>query len=421
MNILITHVFSSKNKGDAAILRAVEESFLRANPEAQLNIVTTETQGNIGSNTFYSFFYLGFYKVGNPIWKIFRTLYVLKASTIWAFFYGLGIRLDFLLTKELLRTFNAYIKADAIVPVGGGYITGKNNIHGTLTVIFQLHAVLVPVLMKKAVFMYSQSIGPFGNALQKWASKIVLSKVHTIYLREDFSLETLRKIGVKEKIIIRSPDAAFAFRSQEKANMKELLISRGVAFNKQIVGITVKHFLSEDKQKIYERSVASFIMDLQKSGEYYVVMIPQVTSAEHNDDDRVVSRRVLGRLPTKENIIFMEDELNDKQLKGIYENLNFLVGTRMHSCIFTLTGVVPVLAIQYEYKTGGIMKDLGLYEWVMFMEEVREENLKEKFKELVKNKESYLAQLNSALPDYIKNSERPAYDVVAYVRSKQVA
>jgi colanic acid/amylovoran biosynthesis protein len=62
---------------------------------------------------------------------------------------------------------------------------------------------------------------------------------------------------------------------------------------------------------------------------------------------------------------------------------------------------VPALAIEYEYKTGGIMKDLGLSEWVLPIEHVTADNLYDKFRQLLREGDIYKQKLRKVLPDYI--------------------
>lgn len=417
MNLLITHVFSTKNKGDAAILSAMKESFRIADSKVRLRIVTSETQKVINEQVYYSFFYLSFYKPGNLIWKIVRSSYVIAVSLIWSFIkVKINVDLGFLLKNELRRTLNAHYRADAIVPVGGGYLTGKNNFHGNMTIIFQIHALVVPIILQKPIFLYSQSVGPFGNNFQKRITKWALSKVNKIYIREDISLKTLKELGVPEKLSIRSSDAAFTFHTNKKINMYNLLLTRGVDFQKMVVGITLKKFLDGAAHKTYVKNMGKFISGLQQTQNFCIILIPQVTSVEHNDDDRKVMQEVYEYLSVKRDIFFFSDEFEGEELKGIYENLFILIGTRMHSCIFSLTGSVPVIAIQYEYKTKGVMRDLGLEEWVIPIDKVEEKILNLKFNLLLgEARKIYIEHLKSVLPEYKKQARKPALEIVEYL------
>jgi colanic acid/amylovoran biosynthesis protein len=93
------------------------------------------------------------------------------------------------------------------------------------------------------------------------------------------------------------------------------------------------------------------------------------------------------------------------ELKSLYANLDFLIGTRFHSVIFSLASFVPCIAIEYEHKTGGIMRELGLHRWVIPFEDVTAERLQSLFDELIQNADSYRAYLREVIPPYIIQSQ----------------
>jgi len=188
--------------------------------------------------------------------------------------------------------------------------------------------------------------------------------------------------------------------------MKKYLESIGVKFNNNILGITLKKFLSHSKQKRYEESFKTFIDE--NSHDNTILLIPQITATEQHDDDRIVSEKVYNKLFSKKNVFLIKDEMNAFSLKGIYENLNYLIGTRMHSCIFSLTALVPTLAIEYEYKTSGMMRDLGLSEWVIKMEDVEPEILNNRFQKLKLEYSLYVDKLKQIMPKYSADYDKPA-------------
>jgi colanic acid/amylovoran biosynthesis protein len=99
-----------------------------------------------------------------------------------------------------------------------------------------------------------------------------------------------------------------------------------------------------------------------------VVLIPQVTTDYLGDDDRIVERRIAGYCGSSP--LRIDERVDFRDLKGLYSACDLMLGTRFHSVIFALTSMVPCLAIEYEHKTRGIMRDLGLEEWVLPIDEV---------------------------------------------------
>ncbi len=54
------------------------------------------------------------------------------------------------------------------------------------------------------------------------------------------------------------------------------------------------------------------------------------------------------------------DELNDLELGSIFSKCVFTVSTRLHSAIISMNVGTPALVFNYEHKSEGIMRRLGL-------------------------------------------------------------
>lgn len=137
-----------------------------------------------------------------------------------------------------------------------------------------------------------------------------------------------------------------------------------------------------------------------------VVFIPQVTVDTYQDDDRYISQKVKNNMKYRDGAVLLSDKFTHHDIKSLYSGLDYIIGTRFHSVIFSLTSYVPAIAIEYEHKTGGIMKDLGLSDWVIKIEDVNSINLTKKFNDLVNFKKAYLDHLKSCLPAYIVDAKK---------------
>jgi len=176
--------------------------------------------------------------------------------------------------------------------------------------------------------------------------------------------------------------------------------------------VTVRSCLKDKAQAKYEKAVADALDELIKTADVYVIFIPQVTATK-GDDDRLVGRRVQSLMHRKYATTLIHDTPDHHRIKAIYDNLDILLGTRFHSVIFSLTSYVPVLAIEYEHKTSGIMRDLQLEDWVIKIEDVSAQNLGEALQNLVNERASYRAHLQKQLPPYIQKTRQ----TIAMVKS----
>ena len=81
--------------------------------------------------------------------------------------------------------------------------------------------------------------------------------------------------------------------------------------------------------------------------------------------------------------------------------LDYLVGNRFHSVIFALAARVPCIAIGYEHKTHGIMRDLSLDGWVLPARDLSAAGLYGLFGKLEKHRSDYRAHLDHVIPRYV--------------------
>ncbi len=243
--------------------------------------------------------------------------------------------------------------------------------------------------------------GHSKNGLQEF----VLNKTQHIFAREDYTIATLERIGVRTNLVTRATDAGFLFESDKEICLSDYIKNNETLKLKPLVGITVRKWLKQKEQDKFEKEIALFIDVITKERDVTIIFIPQVTSTVHNDDDRDVATRIVNLVANKQDVINCTGNYDHYELKKLYSSLDFLVGTRFHSVIFSLTSYVPVLVIEYEYKAGGIMKDLGLSEWVISMENVTKDKLYEKFQQLLNEGNIYKQKLQKVLPDYILNAK----------------
>lgn len=406
MNILITHVYSEKNAGDAAILQVMQEQIQGLFPQAEIKYASAKRSAD-SKNTVSSFLYLCLYSNNGYLIKILRTIYILLASTLWAYTYKFfKINSYVFLPKETKKLCQAIIQADLILPVGGGYINGKDNLKSWIILIIQLHTLVIGKLLHKKIILYSQSIGPFGNKLQMDMACKVLKNMDGIIARENKTTMMLKKMGIKKNILHRSVDAAFIF---DEPLRKSVIKSK----TEKMIGITVRNWLPETQQELFEEQIAIFCKHLIEVKNYQVFLIPQVTSPEHNDDDRIPGKKIKNILKNNKKLILLEKSYTAGQLKNIYKDMNYLIGTRMHSVIFSLTENVPCIAIEYEYKTRGIMEELGLDRFTIKIEDVTAEKLIHMFNILEENRSKYLNTLKTS----IKNYQKQAYNTGDLIKS----
>ncbi len=354
-----------------------------------------------GCPVYRSFAHFIFYRYQNKALKLAYSLFVMIYTILWSIILRY-VKYDIWLPSNLKNIVRMYEETDLIVPVGGGYIRGKRGVMSTMSLAVTLHPLVIGNILNKATVIYSQSVGPFASKVQSSMVRWVLKGVRMIVVREDVSKDLLNEMGISRNVI-RSIDGGFVFTSDIKMDLKNEL---NIPSNCIVVGVTVRKWLPATAQRIFEEEMAKFIDGIIEKHGVFVIFIPQVTSEFHGDDDRIASQDVRKHIKNRESVVVLKDRYDHRTIKAIYNNLDLMIGNRFHSVIFSLTSFVPSIAIEYEHKTSGIMQDLVLDKWVIKMEDVTSQRLKDLFADLLISREAYREYLRNTIPRFVNEAKK---------------
>lgn len=412
-NVLITNVYSYKNKGDATIVISLIHEIKRVLRPSSISIQTTDIMGDrdkygiddIGPTILWTLFS----SVRNrPI--IVRILLLIKNCL--ELFISIAVsvlfkRILYIGINPLQRKYFQQIdKASIVIACGGGYLrTARKSFHDSMLLFFTCLNFYIPKTFGKKVFMYSQSIGPIHGDIQRKILIFFLNRVDLILSREEISSDYLSLLKIKAPFYQVS-DAAFSFYDI-KENKKETF-SLGNQLSPSLnIGITVRNwFKSEKRQYIYEKSVANLIDYAHKKYKATSFYFPQVIADDFGDDDRVSAYRMQNLLEEKNAFVVVDQDLHPTQLLSFAKEMDVFIGTRMHSNIFSLMAHTPVIAIEYEHKTRGIMKDMEKEEFVININDIKKDVIIEKFEEVYLNRIKYKEHIKKRLIPVVKESQK---------------
>jgi len=410
MNIIVSHVYSKENKGDAALLSVLLSDIRQAFGDPHITILTLDKAEKNevfeGIPVKNGFMYYARDRYQNLLLRPIYGIFVVTSTLLWACIYRYTKK-SIPLPRHLQDIASLYQDADLIIPVGGGYIRSKRGFKPTVTLFFIIHPLLLSYILGRPTINYTQSIGPFGNKFQEWMAKFAVRRLTGIIVREDISLQLLRKWGIA-KNVFSSVDSGFSFTSNSTNDLRREL---GISQQQTMVGVTVRDWLKPTEQTKYERAIAKLCDYIIKKHDFAIVFIPQVTVENHGDDDRKSGQRVYDLMEYKNGARVISGRYDHQAIKAIYGKLDYLVGTRFHSVIFALTSYVPSIAIEYEHKTRGIMTDLGLEKWVVDIHKINAAQLVDLFDQLVIVRDDYVNHLKKVLPPYIERAQEPIYFV----------
>ncbi len=420
-NILIVGGYARQNAGDAALLHAIILQVGKAFPGCLVQIAGMEDprlhhdfEGvqNLGSMRRYAD------EEGIPRFvRAARKVLFLAIGMSWFVAPARWYRWPACwLPAEVRAELAAIERADLLVSLvaAGGYLQGADQPGLGPQVIYQLLPLMLAQRLGKPVVCAPQSYGPFSARLSAWIVARTLSRARLVLAREDISLAELNKLRLPDGVAQRAVDSAFTLDlpRRDRADQHAWRVSHGVGADDALVGMTVRRCLPAAQQACYEAELAAFVDLVHEVPGHRVVIFPQATAADQRDDDRIASRAVAGLCRGRTQPILLETEADFRGVASFIADLDYLVGTRFHSVIFALAARVPCIAIGYEHKTRGIMRDLSLDGWVLPARELSAVGLHGLFGKLEKHRSDYRAHLDHVIPRYVERG-RAITDAIA--------
>ncbi|WP_059010423.1 polysaccharide pyruvyl transferase family protein [Streptomyces specialis] len=425
MRIALVNVFERGNRGDAALLSVTIRQLRQTFPGAELSIAGFErpedrpefdgvpTLGSIRR-------YVGDEDTGR-VTRVTRKVLTLGVA---AFAALPGTRhtlpvLARLLPAEMRRELTAIARADLVVGPGGGYVNARDDFPSDINIALLTLPLWLAHRCRVPVALGPQSYGPFPRRFQRALLRRSVGRADRVMTRESISAERLEAAGVPRERIVRSVDAAFAFTIGSRRDWRAEL---GIPADATMVLMTTKDDLPPDGQAAYEEALTAAVRHMLARPDCHVVLVPQVTCGFQDDDDRIVNARLAAAVSSPRLHVLDDDRLDHHDVSALYPCADYIIGTRFHAVIFGLIARVPCVAIEYDHKTSGIMRDLGLERWVVHMADVRPGQLIGLIEEMMTAPDAYRSHLDAVLPgyaeratDFVENLRRtvPAVPAVA--------
>lgn len=390
MKIVITNVYCYLNKGDAGIVNAMIENIRKLLPDSDIKIISlypSIDQGKYVSDVEI---------VGSPIAVDAKQRGIKKIFN--------NVRCFFHIKKSLrsgkLDTAEQVIKdADIVISCGGGYMQSFNIKHFLTDFIYHYTQLYITRFYKKPYYIFAQTIGPFSKITKKLVAPII-NDATAVFAREKISFDYV-KANFDNKNVVLTSDVAFLLNSQTINNFQ-------IKKNGTNVGVTLRswnfpnHINAQHLKDKYQQSIVEFI-DWLTRNDTNVFIMPQCIGPS-TDNDLIISNKIYNKIQNKNKVKVVDKDLTPGQLKYLYGKMDYFVGTRMHSNIFSLSEGIPCLAISYDPKTDGIMELFGLSDYVIDINEIDTKKLIQTFKKLVQNKKEVKNKIDKKLIDIKDNA-----------------
>lgn len=239
------------------------------------------------------------------------------------------------------------IKSCDLFISGGGSLL--QDVTGWKSIPFYLGQLMLACLLGKKTMLYGQGIGPINSKLYRRLAVWIIKKVDFITVRDKESRDFLIGLGLKGKDIVVTADPVFYLSPGDNKQIqgREFLVEEGIKSDSKLIGISVRPWADE----AYLEEIAKAVKVLTAASGGEVLIIPM-----HPAYDLAVSERLLELLDGQANIF--RGDYTPLEMIAVFGELDFLIGVRLHSLIFSLIQGIPFVAISYDPKVDSLLKKL---------------------------------------------------------------
>lgn len=337
MNILIPNAPGPKNLGDLAIFEVLVSKLENVGHKILVHKFNPELEENIIVRP--DIYYWIAFQDRNFFVRVARVL--LLSAVLF-----LPSGLESMLPRELRAILSDYKGVDKVILKGGGYFRSRPGLTQQINVVMNCVYILFAKKYEKEVTIRPMSFGPFSNKLTEWICAKCVNLADKIYVRDRISFKLLQKYISKQKLY-EEPDEAFLEKPVKVTKYEDITL-----------GFTVREWVGKSKRKAFLINMADLIEQIaQDKNCSWIQPIIQVDAPEYSEGDEKITKQ-LSKILVKRGLKVREPLKPNSVVAALtaFGKLSYLVGMRMHSCIFAHIQKVPFTAVAYEHKHSSLEK-----------------------------------------------------------------
>ncbi|OAT17499.1 colanic acid biosynthesis pyruvyl transferase WcaK [Buttiauxella noackiae] len=369
MKLLILGNHTCGNRGDSAILRGLIDAITTIDETVQVDVMSRYPVSSawlLGRPVMGDGLYKQMKQHNNAVGLMGRVKKVLRRKYQHQVLLAKATDNGRLRNISIPQGFIDFVKSlqkyDAIIQVGGSFFV---DLYG----VSQFEHALCSFMAKKPVYMIGHSVGPFQDPQFNHLASYVFGHAESLILRESVSLDLMKQSNIDSSKVEQGVDTAWLVDHHNDSFVPSYAVQHWLETikRKKTVAITLRELAPFDKrlgttQQAYEQAFASVVNRVIDQG-YQVLALSTCTGIDsYNKDDRMVALNLRQYVNDPEQYHVVMDELNDLEMGKILGECELTVGTRLHSAIISMNFGTPAIAINYEHKSAGIMKQLGMPE-----------------------------------------------------------
>jgi polysaccharide pyruvyl transferase CsaB len=281
--------------------------------------------------------------------------------------------------KDFKGKVKALKDADLLISGGGGLLQDTyptKFLFGPLP--YYLLIVFLAKLCGTKVMFFSQGIGPVNSTWGKILMRVFANMADFITVRDQFSKDLLKKLGVTRPESVVTSDIVFAFKQKDDDSCLKSLPLTG---NEKIVSVSVRPWFSHTE---HYSQLAESLDRLIENENITPVFVPM----EGHHDVRA-SNLVLEKMKHKDKCHLLGPDFTPNQYLNFINSSQLTIGLRLHSLIFSALSGVPHIGLSYDKKVESLLKRSGMWDLSFRLEEVNVDQLVDNAQKILADREKY--------------------------------
>ncbi len=283
---------------------------------------------------------------------------------------------------DVVRVCRALKQSKLLLNGGGSLIQDATSVQSLYYYLLVMHAAKRYGCM---LYIYANGIGPI-RAKNMEAARKVIDKADMVTLRDSASMVDLQKIGISSKTPVRvTADPTMILRGKSRRVVQEIFRQEGIPAEGSYIGISVRNWNKNDRQ--FAEKIALVLERICTKYQVIPVFIPMKYPSDIKISERVCElMQVNGYVLQQQYSVF--------EMIGIVEQMDMILGMRLHTLIYAAGTGVPVIGLTYDPKVTGFLEDIGQPRFID-VSDIDMEQLYGQMEEVLTHKEEICSQLKA--------------------------
>lgn len=249
---------------------------------------------------------------------------------------------------NFLEIFKVLRDCDLLLSGGGSLL---QDVTSKRSLLYYLFILALGIVLKRKVMLFGQGIGPIHSRFLRKLTKMICSHVNLITVRDQDSLYELRRIGIPAAKVQLTADSVLTLPKENKAKGAELLAGFAVPQDKMLIAVSVRKWQDDDR---YLLELAKAADILAQQYDAHVVLLPLQYPI-----DVEACKRLQHFMGQQTASTVLEADCDTEQFLSLMGNFDLLIGMRLHALIFAAVMELPFVAVSYDPKIDGFVKDIN--------------------------------------------------------------